>query len=148
MFFEDYAVGDAATSQTRTITEADIVAFAGISGDFNEIHVSETVSAAGAFGKRIAHGMLGLSVATGLAVQMGFMRDTVVAFRGLEWEFVAPVLIGDTIHADVTVTELKAMTRLGIGKVSFKVDVRNQKDEVVQRGAWHLLVKQRPKPAG
>lgn len=147
MYLEDYAVGDAAKSPSRTITESDITNFAGLSGDFNEIHVSETVSAGGQFGRRIAHGMLGLSIASGLATQMGFMRDTVVAFRGLDWEFTAPIFIGDTIHASVAVTETKAMTRVGIGKVSFKVEVLNQAGVVCQRGNWHLLVKMRPAAA-
>jgi acyl dehydratase len=144
LYFEDYVVGEVSRTPSRTITEADIVMFSGLSGDFNEIHTSETVAAGGQFGKRIAHGLLGLSVASGLAMQTGMMRDTVVAFRALEWEFTAPIFIGDTIHAAVTVADTKALTRLGIGKVSFKVELQNQKGDVTQRGTWHLLVKLRP----
>ena len=143
LFFEDYEIGQTATTSGRTVTEADIVAFAGISGDFNEIHTNEHYPG-NRFGKRIAHGLLGLSIASGLAFQLGFMRETVEAFRGLDWEFTAPIFIGDTVKLTVEVLETKAVTRLGLGKVSFKVSLGNQEGTVVQRGTWHLLVKLRP----
>lgn len=145
LYFEEFSIGDKATSQSRTITEADIVLFAGLSGDYNEIHTSEVVGAGGHFGRRIAHGLLVLSVASGLAFQMGFLVGTVDVFRGLEWEFSAPVFIGDTVCIEAEVTETKPFPRLGNGRVIFKVSVRNQKDEVVQRGTWSLLVKSKPK---
>jgi acyl dehydratase len=144
LFFEEFVVGDRATSATRTVTETDIVAFAGLSGDFNEIHTSEEYSKTSPAGRRIAHGMLGLSIASGLAVQMGFMLNTVEFFRGVEWEFTAPIYIGDTIHIDVEVTELKAVPRLKNGKVTFKVQVKKQDGSVAQRGTWGILVKMRP----
>lgn len=145
LYFEEFEVGDKATSPTRTITEADIVMFAGLSGDFNEIHTSETFSQGNAFGRRIAHGILGLSIASGLAFQMGFLLGTVEVFRGIEWEFTAPIYIGDTIRMEAEVTETKAFPRLGNGKVTFKVQVKKQDDTVVQRGTWTLLVKGKPK---
>jgi acyl dehydratase len=145
LYFEEFIVGDKATSVTRTITETDIVVFAGLSGDFNEIHVSEAYSQTQMFGKRIAHGMLGLSVATGLAVQMGFMAATVEVFRSVEWEFVAPIFIGDTIHIEVEVTETKAFTRLNNGKITFKVQLKKHDGTTVQRGNWSVLVKMKPR---
>jgi len=147
LYFEDFVIGDKATSPTRTITEADIVAFAGLSGDYNEIHTSETFSQGNLFGRRIAHGLLGLSIASGLAFQMGFLLGTVEVFRGIEWEFTAPIFIGDTIHLEAEVAELKAFPRLNNGKVTFKVSVKKQDGSVVQRGSWTLLVKSRPKAA-
>ncbi len=147
LYFEDFAVGDRATSPSRTITETDVVVFAGLSGDYNEIHTSETFSQQGMFGRRIAHGLLGLSVASGLAFQMGFLIGTVEVFRALEWEFTAPIFIGDTIHLEAEVVETKAFPRLGNGKVTFKVQVKKQDGSVVQRGTWTLLVKGKPKPA-
>lgn len=145
LYFEDFIVGDKATSPTRTITEADIVMFAGLSGDYNEIHTSEQFSRGNVFGKRIAHGILGLSIASGLAFQMSFLLGTVEVFRGIEWEFTAPIFIGDTIHIEAEVAETKAFPRLGNGKVSFKVMVKKQDGSVVQRGTWTLLVKGKPK---
>ncbi len=83
LWFEDYEVGLAGVSVARTVTEADIVAFAGLSGDFNDIHIDAEAAKKSAFGQRVAHGLLGLSIASGLVVQMGFMKGTVDAFRGL-----------------------------------------------------------------
>lgn len=147
LYFEDFVVGDKATSPSRTITEADVVMFAGLSGDYNEIHTSETFSQGNMFGRRIAHGLLGLSVASGLAFQMGFLLGTVEVFRSIEWEFTAPIFIGDTIHLEAEVAEVKAFPRLGNGKVTFKVSVKKQDGSVAQRGTWTLLVKARPKTA-
>ncbi|MCS6774331.1 MAG: MaoC/PaaZ C-terminal domain-containing protein [Anaerolineae bacterium] len=145
LYFEDFVVGDRAVSPSRTITETDVVLFAGLSGDYNEIHTSEPVAQQGLFGRRVAHGLLGLSIASGLAFQMGFLLGTVEAFRSLEWEFTAPVFIGDTLHLEAEVAETKAFPRLNNGKVTFRVNVKKQDGSVVQRGTWTLLVKSRPK---
>ncbi|MFZ1769434.1 MAG: MaoC/PaaZ C-terminal domain-containing protein, partial [Caldilinea sp.] len=91
------------------------------------------------FGQRVAHGLLVLSIASGLAVRLGFMEDTILAFRSLEWKFTAPVFIGDTIRLRVTVEATKPMPRLGGGLVTLKMEVMNQKDEVVNRGSWDVL---------
>jgi acyl dehydratase len=145
MYFEEFAVGDSGTSATRTITETDVVNFAGLSGDYNEIHTSETFSHSQHFGRRIAHGMLGLSIASGLAVQMGFMLGTVDVFRSLEWEFTGPIFLGETVWVEAEVTELKAFPRLNNGKVTFKVVLKKQDGSIAQRGTWALLVKMKPK---
>lgn len=141
LYFEEFVVGDKATSPTRTITETDIVAFAGLSGDFNEIHTSEAYSKSQHYGRRIAHGLLGLSIASGLAFQMGFMIGTVELFRGIEWEFTGPIFIGDTVKVEAEVTEVKAFPRLKNGRVIFKIALTNQNGEVTQRGTWSILVK-------
>jgi acyl dehydratase len=147
LYFEEFIIGDKATSASRTISESDIVAFAGLSGDYNELHTSEPYASKTIFGKRIAHGLLGLSIASGLAFQMGFLIGTVDAFRSVEWEFSAPIFIGDTIHLEAEVTETKAFPRLGNGRVVFKVSVLNQNAQVVQRGTWSLLVRNKPRAA-
>jgi acyl dehydratase len=141
LYFEEFAIGDKAVSPSRTLTESDIVTFAGLSGDYNEIHTSEAFAQEHPFGQRVAHGLLGLSIASGLAFQMGFLLRTVVAFRGLEWEFTAPLYIGDTIHIEAEVVDLKAFPRLGNGRVTFRVSVKKQDGSVAQRGTWTLLVK-------
>lgn len=145
LWFEEVTVGQKFTTPSRTITEADIVMFAGLSGDFNEIHVSEQYVQGERFGRRIAHGLLGLSIASGLSFQLGFMRGTVDVFRGIEWEFTGPIFIGDTIHVEVEVIETKPVPRLNNGKVVFKVTVIKQDNTVVQRGTWSLLMKSKPK---
>ena len=145
LYFDEFSIGESITSTTRTITEADIVAYAGLSGDYNELHTSESYASKTPFGKRIAHGLLGLSIASGLAFQMGFLIGTVDAFRGVEWEFTAPIYIGDTIHIVAEVVETKAFPRLGNGRVVFKVAVNNQNGQLVQRGSWSLLIRNKPK---
>ncbi len=144
LFFEEFVVGDAITSVGRTITETDIVNFAALSGDWNLIHTDAEYARQGMFGERVAHGLLVLSVASGLAVRLGFMEETVQAFMGLEWEFRGVVKIGDTIKLRAIIEEKRAMPRLGGGFVTFKMQVLNQRDEIVQRGAWKVLVKAAP----
>lgn len=145
LYFEDFEVGNQATTQGRTISEADVMAFASLSGDWNSIHVDAEYARQGPFGERVAHGLLGLSIASGLAVQLGFMRETVIAFMGMnEWRFKAPVKLGDTITARLTVSECRPMRRLGGGLVTFDVEILNQRSEITQQGKWTMLVKSRP----
>jgi acyl dehydratase len=144
LYFEEFALGHCMTSPARTITETDIVAFAALSGDWTAIHTDAESAAKGNFGERVAHGLLGLSIASGLAVRLGFIEDTAIAFRELEWKFSLPIKIGDTIHMRAEVIEKKAMPRLGGGLVVLDVAVLNQRGEVTQRGAWKMLVKSRP----
>jgi 3-hydroxybutyryl-CoA dehydratase len=138
--FQEFQIGDVVVSAGRTITETDVVNFAGLSGDFNQIHTDAEFARQGMFGQRVAHGLLGLAVATGLAAQLGFIEGTVLAFRELTWKFSLPIFIGDTIHVKASVSELKAMRRLGGGAVTFDVQVINQEDKVVQRGQWVVLM--------
>jgi acyl dehydratase len=145
LYFEEIEPGRHFTSPGRTVTEADIVAFAGQSGDFNLIHTDAAYAEQGPFGKRVAHGLLVLSIASGLATRTGFMEGTVLAWRDIEeWKFTRPVFIGDTVHVDVRVLDTKPMPRLGGGMVQLEMRVLNQQDEVVQRGRWGILVQNRP----
>ncbi|HLG96776.1 MAG TPA: MaoC/PaaZ C-terminal domain-containing protein [Bryobacteraceae bacterium] len=131
LYFEDFAIDSVSTSRTRTITEADIVNFAGLSGDFVELHMSEAYAAKGPFGKRIAHGALVFSISTGLSVQLGQITDTVIAFYGVDkLRFTHPVFIGDTIHIakKVVSKEQKGRDR---GLVTFETTVLNQHGETV-----------------
>ena len=141
LYFEEFQPGDSVESVGRTVTEADIVNFAGLSGDYNLIHTDAEYSKGQLFGQRVAHGLLVLSIASGLAVRLGFMDDTVMAFRGLEWKFTAPVFAGDTIRVRVTIEEVKPIARLGGGQVAIKMEVLNQRNEVVNRGVWQVLLK-------
>ena len=144
MYFEDYEIGQSITSQGRTVNEADVVAFAALSGDWNPMHTDAVFAAEHPFGQRVAHGLLVMSIATGLAVRLGFMEETVLAFRELgEWKFSLPVFFGDTVRVQATVVETKAMPRLGGGLVTLKVQILNQDDKVVQRGNWGVLVRGR-----
>lgn len=142
LFFEEFEIGQAVTSVGRTITETDVVAFAALSGDWNPIHTDAEFAAQNPFGQRVAHGLLCMSIASGLANRLGFLEETVLAFREIgDWKFSLPVFMGDTIRMRATVTETKPMRRLGGGLVNLKVEILNQDDKVVQRGTWGVLVK-------
>lgn len=143
MYFEEFEVGLEIITAARTITETDIVNFAGLSGDFNFIHTDAEAAKISPFGQRVAHGMLVASIASGLAVQKGFIDGTTLAFRELTWKFTKPVFIGDTIHVLIKVTELKAMLKLGGGLVTFETRVINQSGELVHKGEWRMLIKSR-----
>lgn len=143
-YFEEFEIGESLMTAGRTITESDIVTFAGMSGDFNQIHVDAEYAGSGMFGQRVAHGLLVVAIATGLVVQTGIMEGTVLAFRELEWKFSRPIFIGDTIQVRMEVVGLKAMPRLGGGIVSAKIGVINQQDQVVHRGTMVLLLQSAP----
>lgn len=141
LHFEEFEIGQQLQTIGRTVTEADIVNFAGLSGDYNRIHTDAVYAAQDTFGQRVAHGLLIQSIATGLTVQSGAIEGTVLAFRELNCKFSLPIFIGDTIHVELEVTEKKAFRRLGGGNVVFKYSIKNQEDKVVQRGEWTMLIK-------
>ena len=147
MYFEEIEPGFTITTGGRTITETDIVMFAGISGDYNPLHTDEEYSKQTMFGGRIAHGLLGLSIASGLAMQAGFMLGTVEAFRELSWQFRKPVVAGDTVHVEARAASKKAVRGYKGGLLSMDLSLINQKGEAVHRGTWTLLVKGKPDAA-
>jgi 3-hydroxybutyryl-CoA dehydratase len=145
LYFEEFEPAQKIVTAGRTVTEADVVNFAGLSGDYNQMHVDEAYSQKTGFGKRVAHGLLVLSIVSGLAVQTGVMEGTVMAFREInEWKFVKPVFFGDTVHAVLEVREKKELRRIGGGSVTIDLDVVNQNDEVVMKGVWVVLISARP----
>lgn len=144
LYFEELEEGLTIQTRGRTITEADIVGFAGLSGDYNPMHTNAEYAKSTQFGQRVAHGLLGLSIASGLAYQMGFLEGTVIAFTGMEWKFRAPILIGDTVHTVVKVTKRREMKALGGGFVTFDVQILKQDGTVTQKGDWTVLVASRP----
>jgi len=145
MYFEEFAAGQTVITPGRTVTEADVVAFAGLSGDFNQLHTDAEFAKTTPFGQRVAHGLCVLSIVSGLAVQTGVMEGTVLAFREVsEWKFSQPVFIGDTIHAELQVVETKPLPRLGGGLIAIALNVKNQKGETVHRGKWQVLMASRP----
>jgi len=143
-YFEEFEVGFTVTTPARTITETDVVNFAALSADWNQIHSDAEFSESTIFGQRVAHGLLVLSIASGLITRVGVIEGTVDAFRELRWKFRGPVFIGDTIHVTATVLETRPMRRLGNGMVILEVAVINQRGEVVQKGPWQALVRCRP----
>jgi acyl dehydratase len=140
-YFEEFQVGQRIVTAARTVTESDVVTFAGLSGDYNQIHTDAAFSQSTPFGQRVAHGLLCLSIVSGLAMRTGVLEGTVLAFREInEWKFIKPVFLGDTIHAELDVTENKALPRLNAGAVTIAIQVKNQREEVVMKGVWIALV--------
>lgn len=143
-FFEDYKLEETTTSGTRTITEADIVNFAGLSGDFHELHMSEEFAKRGPFGRRIAHGALVFSISTGLTIQMGG-HENIIAFYGVDkLRFTHPTFIGDTIRVTKKVIELVPKGD-GRGVVAFETTVLNQNDQPVVVYQDRVLIKRSQK---
>ncbi len=142
LYFEEFTVGQEFTSRGRTVTEADVVNFAGLSGDFIELHTNEEYARAMPAGKRIAHGALVFSISTGLMSQMNLINDTVIAFYGLDrLRFTKPVFIGDTVK--VTKKVIECMGKGSRGVVTFDTKVLNQRDETVQVYQDKLVMKTR-----
>ena len=146
LYFEEFAVGQRVITAARTITECDVVNFAGFSGDYNQIHTDAEFSQNTPFKQRVAHGLLCLSIASGLAMRTGVLEGTVIAFREINsWKFSSPVFIGDTIHVELEIIETKALPRLKGGSVAIDIAVKNQRGETPMRGTWTALVSSRPK---
>jgi len=145
LYFEEFEVGQTLVSAGRTITETDVVRFAGISGDYNQLHTDAEYGKKTPFGARVAHGLLVLSIASGLAMRTGVLEGTAIAFREINhWKFIKPVYFGDTVHVVLEVVETKAIPRLNGGSVVIQIEVRNQKDETVMKGTWTTLVVSKP----
>ena len=146
LYFEDFSVGQNVVTEKRTITENDIMSFAELSGDDNRIHTDPEFSKTTMFGKQVAHGLLGLAVASGLAWKTGILDGTVIAFREVnEWKFIKPVFIGDTIYVEMEVRETKALPRIGGGSVTITLEVKKEDGEVCHRGLWTVLMMSKPK---
>ena len=145
LFWEDWELGKSFISSARTVTETDIVMFAGISGDYNPLHINEEHCKKTQFGTRIAHGPLVYAIAAGLLFQLHLYDDTLIAFLGFEnLRFTKPVKIGDTIHAKVTVTELTEKYKADRGVMKRLLQVINQNGDVVQEGVQDFLLHKRP----
>ena len=145
--YADLRVGMSFRSPGRTITDADLVAFAGLTGDYSELHTSEVYARASQFGRRVAHGMLGLAYAHGLMwARTGELRETAIAFLGInDWRFTGPIFVGDTIFVDYRIAELRDSKSKPTQAIAiFDVEVVTHDDRVVQRGRKALLVSKVP----
>ena len=145
--YADLHIGMSFRSPGRTITEADVVAFAGLTGDYSELHTSDVYAKASQFGRRVAHGMLGLAYAHGLMwPRTGELRETAIAFLGIsDWKFVGPIFIGDTIFVAYRIAELRdSKSKPTQAIATFDVELVNQHGKVVQRGRKALLVSKVP----
>ena len=144
-YFEDFQVGDRFVSPRRTIGVAEIGLFAGLSGDYNPIHTDAVFAGESDFGERIAHGVLGLSVLTGLMTRTGVFEAGTIALLCIEeWRFKAPVKDGDTVHVVIDIEDMRLTSDGKRGVLRRRVSLVNQRDEVCQTGVLPLLMKCRP----
>lgn len=139
--FEEFNAGDQYESQGRTVTEADVVTFAGLSGDFNPLHTDAEFARSTPFGERIAHGMLVAAMATGMANWTGIFEGTTLALMEQQIRYKGAVKFGDTVRLQLEVADKRETSKPDRGIVRFAARVLNQQDEVVIDGEWTLLMR-------
>ena len=141
LYLEEFEIGKEYLSPARTVTEADVVNFAGLSGDFNPLHTDEEFAKANSFGTRIAHGALGFIISTGLSNQMAIYEGTTIAFLECTVKYPAPLKIGDTVHVAVTPTEVRHSSKPGKGILKQSLRLVNQEGTVIMESEQTLMMK-------
>ena len=142
-FFDDIKIGDERLTPRVTVTEAHILAYAGVAGDFSPLHMDEVYAKTTHFGGRVAHGLMGLTLTDGLKVQSAFFQDGIAL--GWSWNFKGPIRIGDTLQVKFRIAEARvSRSRPDMGILVIAIELRNQRGEVVQEGEHRLMVPRRP----
>jgi acyl dehydratase len=142
LYYEDLTEGQTFTSPARTVTETDLVSFAMLSGDWNPIHTNEEFAGSTDYGKRVVHGMFGLSMMTGLLDRTGLFDGSVVAMLGIrDWRFKAPIFVGDTLHFEMEIVSKRLTSKGDRGIVDRKFGLINQRGEVVQEGHIGAMIR-------
>jgi len=146
-YLEEYTIGEKYTTPGRTITETDVVMFAGLTGDYARVHTNENAMKKSQFGTRIAHGLLGLSIAHGLFSRLGLIADSAIAFAQIEeWKFLSPIFFGNTIHCTIEVADIiPSKSKPDRGIVKFKFEIINEDTaQVAQAGIKSIMMMRRP----
>lgn len=141
LYYEDFEVGKVYKTASRTVTEADVVAFSGLSGDYNPLHTDETYASTTPFNTRIAHGPLGLVIFTGLSARTGLFDGTTLAMLGLTWRFVGPIFPGDTVHGEMIIKSKRETSKRGRGIIERDMRLYNQNGDLVQEGTFTVMVR-------
>jgi acyl dehydratase len=142
LYYEDLTEGQTFTSPARTVTETDLVTFAMLSGDWNAIHTDEEFAKSTYYGKRVVHGLFGLSMITGLLDRTGLFGGSAIAMLGIrDWQFKAPVFVGDTLHFEMEIVSRRLTNKGDRGIVDRKFHLINQRGEVVQEGHIGLMIR-------
>lgn len=142
-YFEQFEVGMRYETPRRTVTDTDVIQFAGISGDFNPLHIDNVYAGQTKFGRRVAHGPLILALVTGLSARTGHFDGTTLAMLGLQWKYLAPVFPDDTIYAEMEITNTRLLSDQKRGIVTRDIRVYNQEGVKVQEGEFVVMVKSR-----
>lgn len=144
LFLEDLEVGQAFDGPARTVTEADVVAFAGLSGDFNPIHTDVEFAKDTPFGQRVVFGLLGLSILTGLLDRTRLFSGSAIAMLGIrDWKFTSPIFIGDTVGFRMEIRAIRPTSKGDRGVVDRHFELINQRGEIVQSGHIDLMIRSR-----
>ena len=144
-YFDEFVVGEEYVTPGRTLTETDVVMFAAMSGDYNELHTSEAFGKTTQFGRRIGHGLLGLAVSHGLFFRLGLVEGTAIAFLGIDsWKFEAPFFLGDTIRVKVRVAEkTPSRSKPDRGVIKFFFQVVKEEETVIQSGYKSIMIRRK-----
>jgi len=142
MYYDDYHVGAEWITGGRTIGESDLLQFAALTGDWNALHTDEEYCKGTPFGRRIAHGLLGLALMEGMKYRMGHNDGTAIASLSWTVQFAKPIYIGDTVRVRWRVTAMRETKQPDRGIITEAVELVNQMDEVVT-SAEHLLMLRR-----
>lgn len=148
-YYEEFTVGERFESPARTVTEHDVYSFAGLSGDYNQVHTDREFASGTALGKPIAHGILGIAIAGGLVTRTGIFDGTTIALLSIkEWKFLGPIYFGDTIHIEFEITMMRETSKPDTGIMERLMRVVNQRGETVQSGEMVTMVRRRPSVSG
>lgn len=142
-YFEELIVGEEFRSPTRTIAEYDLYVFAGLTGDLTDFHISTEAAKQSVFGQRAAHGMLLISIANGLYNRIGITDETGMALAGVEWRFLAPGFIGDTVHLVASVREKREVSKMDRGLVFWDARLVKQDGTTMCQGQMVRMVRRR-----
>ena len=147
LYYDDLHVGERFRTAGRTVTEADIVSFAGLSGDFNALHTDAEFAAGTPHGQRIAHGLLVLAMASGLSSRLPLMKlieKAILGLAALECKWLKPTCIGDTLHVEVEIAEKEPSRKPDRGTLVMKRTAVNQRGETVMESTWRVVLRTRP----
>lgn len=142
LHFEEVEVGMRWQTSGVQVTESHLFAFAGLSGDFYDIHVDDEYARAQGYPGRIAHGLLGLAMADGLKNRAETRLAAIVSL-GWRWRFTGPIFIGDRLQAEIHITQLRPTRHADRGIVTLAFALRNQRDEIVQEGENDMMIHRR-----
>ncbi|AWT51579.1 MaoC/PaaZ C-terminal domain-containing protein [Mycolicibacterium smegmatis] len=140
-YFDDFTVGNEFETPRRTVTETDLIQFAMLSSDWNTVHTDALAAGDSTFGRRIVHGALGLTLATGLLQRTGMFEGSAVALLGYsEWRFTKPLFVGDTVYTRMRVLGLRPTSCGRRGIISRSIELVNQDGEIVQQGISDFML--------
>ena len=143
LYFEEFTPGRSFVGPApRTVSDKTVRDFAEVSGDKNRLHLDDSFARSSPFGERIAHGLLGLSIASGLLHELGIIAETVVAFAALDWKFKGPILIGDRLSMRMEVVKARPHGP-DKGLVILEAQLTNQDGKLIGTGSWSVWVKRR-----